>query len=131
MEQPLSFIDMYYPTHVRKLQKAIYELKQVSQAWFNKLASTLIGIGFSESKVDYSLFIFRKFNIQLVILIYVDDIILTKNSPFVIILLILCLHQSFAMKDLETLYFFLGIQVHHKAIGLHLSQSNYITEILD
>lgn len=57
MEQSLGFIDKYYPTHVRKLQKAIYELKQVSQAWFNKLASTLIGIGFSESKVDYSIYL--------------------------------------------------------------------------
>ena len=37
MEQPRGFIDPAAPTHVCKLQKAPYGLKQTPRAWFNKL----------------------------------------------------------------------------------------------
>lgn len=35
------------------------------------------------------------------------------------------------MKDLGTLHFFLGIQVQHTSHGLFLSQSKYVTDLLD
>jgi hypothetical protein len=53
---------------------------RLPRAWFTKLATTLIGLGFIESKVDYSLFILHKSNVHFFMLIYVDDIIVTGNS---------------------------------------------------
>ncbi|RVW16028.1 Retrovirus-related Pol polyprotein from transposon RE1 [Vitis vinifera] len=44
--------------------------------------------------------------------------------------LILSLGHHFAIKDLGPLHYFLGIEVHRSASGLHLSQHKYITNIL-
>jgi hypothetical protein len=131
MEQPPGFVDSTFPDHVCKLQKSIYGLKQAPRAWFTQLATTLIGLGFFESKVDYSLFILHKSNVHLFLLIYVDDIIVTGNSTAAITQLINSLRQSFAMKDLGPLHYLLGIHVQYQSGGLHLSQTKYISDLLD
>lgn len=60
-----------------KLNKFIYGLKQASRQWNQKLTNTLIDIGFSQSKFDYFIFT-QKTNIDFtIILVYVDDLILT------------------------------------------------------
>uniref|UniRef100_A0A2N9EUM6 Uncharacterized protein n=1 Tax=Fagus sylvatica TaxID=28930 RepID=A0A2N9EUM6_FAGSY len=60
MEQPQGFIDKTKPDHVCRLQKAIYGLKQAPRAWFTRLSHALISLGFTESVVDHSLFIFHR-----------------------------------------------------------------------
>ena len=80
MEQPSDFVDSSFPDHVCKLHKSIKGLMQAPRAWFNQLATTFIGLGFIESKVDYSVLILHKSNVHLFRLIYVDDIIVTGNS---------------------------------------------------
>jgi hypothetical protein len=126
-----SFVDTHFPHHVCRLNKSIYGLKQAPKAWFTKLASTLLGLRFIESKVDYSLFFLHKSNLYLFILIYVDDIIITGNSIIAIDHLINCLKDSFAMKDLGPLHYFLGIHVQLWSGGLHLSQTKYVFDLLD
>lgn len=45
--------------------------------------------------------------------------------------LITRLKQLFVMKDLSPSHYFLGIHVQHLHDGLHLSQSKYISNVLD
>lgn len=99
MEQPQGFIDTTHPDYVCQLNKAIYGLKQALHAWFTLLSSFLVELGFIESQVDYSLFTFHNMNVIFVILIYVDDIIITGNKPEAITVLITRLKMEFAMKD--------------------------------
>jgi len=95
---------------VCKLNKAIYGLKQTPRSWFHKLSATLSSLGFSSTKSDSSLFVkFHKTHTMMV-LIYVDDIIITGTSTSNIQALISCLRQHFALKDMYRLHYFLGIE---------------------
>jgi histone deacetylase 1/2 len=80
IKQPHVFEDPSLPHHISKLDKALYGLKQAPRAWFSKLSSKLLAIGFIPSKADTSLFIYSKSGINMFVLIYVDDIIVTSSS---------------------------------------------------
>ena len=66
----------------------------------------------------------------LIVLVYVDDIIVTGSSPVLIQQLIHKLHSLFALRDLGQLSYFLGIEVAYDGGSMHLSQSKYITNLL-
>lgn len=64
------------------------------------------------------------------ILIYVDDIIVTGSNSVLISEFINSLSAYFPVKDLGLLHYFLGVEVHRKSLGLFLSQSKYIIDLL-
>jgi hypothetical protein len=59
---------------------ALYGLKQAPRAWYSRLCSKLIALGFVVSKSDTLLFIYHKSTITIYMLIYVDDIIVASSS---------------------------------------------------
>jgi hypothetical protein len=130
MSQPSGYHHPQYPNHVCKLNKAIYGLKQAPRAWFSCLSTRLIALGFHGSKSDTSLFICRTSAFTMDVLIYVDDIIITSSSSDAINTLLSHLHCDFAVKNLGSLKFFLGIEVLSNPNGAILSQQRYITDIL-
>ncbi|GJU12064.1 ribonuclease H-like domain-containing protein [Tanacetum coccineum] len=65
------------------------------------------------------------------LLLYVDDIVLTSSSERLLQQIISSLHHEFAMTDLGSLNYFLGISVTRDSSGLFLSQKKYALEILD
>jgi hypothetical protein len=82
------------------LKRSLYGLKQVPRAWFEKFRTTLM---FTQSQYDSSLF-FRKTALGIVIiLVYVDDIVITGSDLQLIEQLQQCLKSSFHMKDLGPL----------------------------
>ncbi|RVX11408.1 Retrovirus-related Pol polyprotein from transposon RE1 [Vitis vinifera] len=81
MMQPPSFEDNSCPTHVFHLQKALYDLKQAPRAWFHKLNSFLLQLGFQCSRTNASLFYFHFASDIIILLIYVDDILITGSNP--------------------------------------------------
>lgn len=60
-----------------KLLKSLYGLKQASKQWNLKLTSALLATGFTQSTHDYSLFTLRKGEALVLILVYVDDLLIT------------------------------------------------------
>nr|GEV95788.1 ribonuclease H-like domain-containing protein [Tanacetum cinerariifolium] len=65
------------------------------------------------------------------LLLYVDDIVLTASSKSLLQQIIGSLHKEFAMTDLSSLNYFLGIYVTRDSSGLLLSQKKYASEILE
>ena len=55
VEQPLGETH-YRETHVCKLKKAMYGLKQEPRAWYDRIDSFLTSLGFTKSKVDSNLY---------------------------------------------------------------------------
>lgn len=117
-------------TRVCKLKKSLYGLKQAPRCWFAKLADALEKYGFKQTRSDYSLFIYMKNGINLRILVYVDDLIISGNSPTAIQSFKDYLSTCFHMKDLGFLKYFLGIEVARSPLGFYLCQRKYATEIV-
>lgn len=130
MEQPPRFRNPIFPNHVCLLKKAIYALKQAPKYWFYKFSSYLFHLGFLCSKADSSLFVQHSSEGTILLLLYVDDIILTGSNSFLLSRILYTLQSHFATKDLGPLHYFLGIEVYRDKDGLFLSQHTYATAIL-
>jgi hypothetical protein len=130
MEQPQGFVSPTHPDFVCKLHKAIYGLKHAPRAWYTRLSTFLLELGFITSLVDTSLFTYILGIIKLYMLIYVDDIILTGTHPAIIQSHIHHMEQEFPLKDLGPLCYFLGIKATCTSDGLHLYQHMYILNLL-
>jgi hypothetical protein len=121
MKQPPRYTDPSHPIFVCKLDKALYGLKQAPRAWYSKLSVKFLQLGFSTCKTDTSLVIYHRNGVTIYLFVYVDDIIITSYSPPAVDSLLCDLRSEFALKDLEKLQYFLGIQVDRSIDGLCLS----------
>ena len=130
IEQPPGFEDKSHPDYVCRLHKALYGLKQAPRAWFNKFTNFLLEFGFKCSPADPSLFTYHCKGQSMVLLLYVDDVLLTGTSSELITRLVDDLSNTFAMKDLGEIHYFLGIQAQYHDQGLFLNQTTYAEEIL-
>ncbi|GKC47207.1 ribonuclease H-like domain-containing protein [Tanacetum coccineum] len=126
----MCFHTYQYPHHVCRLQRSLYGLKQAPRAWFHRFAAYATRVGFSPSRCDSSLFIYRSGTDTTYLLIYVDDIVLTASSTALLQKIIFSLHKEFDMTDLGALNYFLGISVTRDSTGIFLSQKKYSMELL-
>nr|GEW56062.1 hypothetical protein [Tanacetum cinerariifolium] len=112
----------------------IYQL-DVKNSFLNGDLSEIVymqqPLGFVEPyHCDSSLFILRLGSQVAYLLIYVDDIILTASSTYLLQQVITSVHNEFNMTDLGALIFFLGISATRHSTGLFLSQKQYAIELL-
>ncbi|KAJ3704139.1 hypothetical protein LUZ61_007844 [Rhynchospora tenuis] len=119
-----------YSGKVCRLRKSLYGLRQAPRMWFSKLNTTLKAYGFVQSYADYSLFTLKQDDIFLAILVYVDDLVIAGNDPDAIGRFKQYLSNTFHMKNLGVLKYFLGIEIARSATGLYLSQRKYTLDIL-
>nr|GEU90822.1 cysteine-rich RLK (receptor-like protein kinase) 8 [Tanacetum cinerariifolium] len=117
------------PSLVCKLKKSLYGLKQAPRQWFHKLSTALIEFGYTQSKTDYSLFVKKKDQSFTVVLVYVDNLLITGNDEAQICSIKSQLSFVFHMKDLGDLSYFLRLEVCKSSQGIFISQHKYTKEL--
>ena len=113
-----------------RLHKSIYGLKQSPRAWYAKLSYALVEFGFTKSSADSSMFVKLTKNSTTIVLVYVDDLIITGNNESEIGAIKQHLKNKFDIKDLGQLTYFLGIELANSTKGLFLSQRKYTLDLL-
>ncbi|GJW99355.1 retrovirus-related pol polyprotein from transposon TNT 1-94 [Tanacetum coccineum] len=108
------------PKQVYELNKSLYGLKQAFRQWNHELSKILVSLGFMQSKHDYSLFFKAQGDKFTLVLVYVDDILLTGNSTQDIYDTKVTLDMKFTIKDLGLTKYFLGIEICNTAHGTYL-----------
>jgi Reverse transcriptase (RNA-dependent DNA polymerase) len=130
MTLPPGYKSTSDPSSVCKLKKAIYGLKQSPRAWYARLSFSLLKINFIKSTTDSTMFVKHSQKSTTIILVYVDDIIVTGNDNEEIKRVKEYLKREFDIKDLGQLSYFLGIEIAHSSKGLFLSQRKYVLNLL-
>ncbi|GKA04775.1 RmlC-like cupins superfamily protein [Tanacetum coccineum] len=118
------------PNTVCRLKKSLYGLKQANRQWFIKLTTLLLSIGFTQSHAKTSLFTYYKGTDTLILLIYVDDILLAGNNLSLIIDIKAQLHQTFSIKDLGPLRYYLRIKFLRNSNGRVMTQRKYALDLI-
>ena len=113
------------------LRKSLYGLHQAPRQWFSKLSTKLCKYGFVRSYVDYYLFVYRKGNVFMALLVYVNIIILASKNAQASTVFKAYLHTCFSIKDLGPLKYFLGIEVASGPEGMFLCQRKHALEIIE
>ncbi|KAL6342265.1 hypothetical protein AAG906_006890 [Vitis piasezkii] len=132
MDQPEGFRDKGKAHMVCKLKKSIYGLKQASRQWYLKFHEILITFGFKENLVDQCIYLKISGSKICIIVLYVDDMLLTSNNMRMIFETKQFLSKNFDMKNIGEASYVIGIEIHRdRSRGLlGLSQNNYIEKVL-
>ncbi|KAI0518741.1 hypothetical protein KFK09_006177 [Dendrobium nobile] len=131
MEIPPDFKEKSKSNKVCKLKKALYGLKQSPRAWFGRFSKFMLLNGYRQSQGDHTLFFKHSDSGGVtILLVYVDDIILTGNNEEEKASLRKNLTKEFDIKELGRLKYFLGIEVAHSSKGIFISQQKYIKDLL-
>ena len=130
MEQPLGFVARGEIGKVCCLRKSLYGLKQSPRAWFGKFNQVVEKFGLQKSKSDHSVFYRNSSSGIILLVVYVDDIVITGSDSTRISSLKSFLHGLFHTKDLEMLRYFLGVEVMRSKHEIFLSQRKYVLDLL-
>lgn len=113
-----------YPNRqlVCRFDKSLYGPKQGSRQWYSPLSSAFISLGYPLSNADHSFFFKKTFLHFISILIYVGDIVISGNDPSEITSVKQFRNDTFEIKDLEPLRYFLGLEIArspHQSMKIH------------
>ena len=128
MEQPPSFVTD--STLVCQLKKSLQGLKQAPRAWYEKIDRFFFNLGFKRCESNHSIYVLHADGNTLIVVVYVDDLVLTSNTVDLFSRLKHQLVDTFEMTYLGILHFFLGLQVLPLSDGLFVSQSKYLMDLL-
>ena len=119
-----------FPHRVFRLRRALYGLKQAPRAWFAKFNSTISQHSFLGSSFETTLFLRRSSHGINILLLYVDDMIITSDDMQGIQDLKHFLGRQFEMKVLGPLNYFLGLEVSSSADNYYLTQAKYTSDLI-
>ncbi len=112
------------------LNKTLYKLKQTSQEWYATLKVYLIFIDYQRIEIDHSVFIHDN---DIIIIIYVNDLLILKSNIFNIQALKLQFAERFQMKDLDSIKWYLEMHITRNKVEwtLWINQSIDIKRVIE
>nr|GEU95608.1 retrovirus-related Pol polyprotein from transposon TNT 1-94 [Tanacetum cinerariifolium] len=111
ISQPEGFVDPDRLTHVYRLNKAFYELKQALRSWYDTLSRFLLDNKFSKGAIDPTLFTRKTGKHILLVQIYVDDIIFASTDPKACDIFSNEMSSKFQMSMMGQMLFFLDTAI--------------------
>jgi transposase InsO family protein len=119
-----------------KLLKSLYGLKQAGELWYKLLISKFIKFGFKATAHDPCVFTKRdeETNIVIILIIYVDDIIVTGNDELTIDTFIDILADEFTkLHELGQIKRYIGIDIERDEVNhrIKLTQLPYTKAVID
>ena len=116
-------------SHVCRLKRVLYGLKNVPHAWYTRIDSYLSNLGFTISEADANLYHILVEGKFMIIFLSIHDFILMDEDK----LIRPCkedLAREFENKDMRLMHYFLGLEVWQGDGELFVSQGKYANEIL-
>nr|GEU82830.1 hypothetical protein [Tanacetum cinerariifolium] len=130
VSQPPGFKDPHFPDKVYKVEKALYGLHQAPRALYETLSTYLLENRFRRGTIDKTLFIKKDIGDNLLVQVYVDDIIFWSTKKFLCDEFEQMMHKRFQISSIGDLTFFLELQVKQKDDGIFINQDKYVADIL-
>ena len=130
MLQPPGFIKLGAEHLVCKLHRSLYGLKQSPRAWYARLHAALLLWNLIQSNSDPNLYYSHTGCDTTVLLVYVDDILITGSNPRLLEQLKTHLHTTFRTNDLGPIRRYLGVQFERSLTSLRMHQTDYAKSIL-
>ncbi|KAE8731219.1 Detected protein of unknown function [Hibiscus syriacus] len=130
MEVPLGFDELKKDGRVCKLKKSIYGLKQSPRAWFERFTRAMKQHGYTQAQSDHIMFYKHNNGKIAILIVYVDDIVMTGDNTVELESLKNFLSNQFEVKDIGQLKYFLGMEVARSSKGIIISQRKYVIDIL-
>ena len=120
MYQPEFFVSN--PYLVCRLNKLLYGLKQALRAWYAKIDGFFLSLSFVRCKSDTNVYLKMIHGSLMIIVLYVDDLLITGNSKKKIASLNDAMNHAFSMRDLGLLSQFLGLEISQSQHGIKFHQ---------
>ena len=114
-----------------KLNKTLYGLKQSPREWNEAIHNFILSEGFSQSQCDPCLYYKRTSDYQVIVDIYVDDVIATGSNDAEVQNFRAKLKSKFKCSEGGLLDWSLGMEVVQHENGISLNQKQYVLQKLD
>ncbi|KAG8492430.1 hypothetical protein CXB51_009732 [Gossypium anomalum] len=116
---------------VYRLKKALYGLKQAPRAWYARIDSYLVSLGFNRSVNEPTLYVKKnEAEIQLIVSLYVDDLLVTGGDQDMLAEFKAKMIDVFEMSDLGLMTYFLGMEVRQIEGKIFLGQRIFALKVL-
>ena len=130
LEQPQGFEIYERDSHVCRLKKTLYGVKQAPRAWYSRIDSYLLSIGFRKCKAYPNLYYIVVGGVPIILLLNVDDLFITGGEH----LIDACkkdLASEFEMIDLGLIHYYLGMEVWQEDGHVFLGKGKYVSNVLN
>ena len=104
IEQSQGFEMSERESHVCLLRKALYGLKQAPKAWYSRIDTYLLQMGFEKSDDDPNLYCIIRGEDTLILILYVDDLFITGVEDLIVEYK-LGLASEFEMSDIGLMHY--------------------------